>query len=153
MEHGVARCQPSISRTGLVLDDTSVLEGLQNILRRESDGIVGRPNYTYGSRAKDPSKWDSIHQELQTNVSMRMEIGEGGEFVLSGRGELHLAILQGVGERYDTPYFDNLKRYARRPIGTFHALPVARGRQGRRGLTRVAAWPWCWWTSATALPS
>jgi arginine decarboxylase len=42
--------------------------------------------------------------------------------------ELHLAILQGVGERYDTPYFDNLKRYARRPIGTFHALPVARGK-------------------------
>ena len=42
--------------------------------------------------------------------------------------ELHLAILQGVGERYDTPFFDNLKRYARRPIGTFHALPVARGK-------------------------
>jgi arginine decarboxylase len=42
--------------------------------------------------------------------------------------ELHLAILQGIGERYDTPYFDNLKEYARRPIGTFHALPVARGK-------------------------
>jgi arginine decarboxylase len=42
--------------------------------------------------------------------------------------ELHLAILQGIGERYDTPYFDNLKKYARRPIGTFHALPVARGK-------------------------
>ena len=42
--------------------------------------------------------------------------------------ELHLAILQGVGERYDTPYFDNLKNYARRPIGTFHALPIARGK-------------------------
>ncbi|HZN67757.1 MAG TPA: hypothetical protein VFB66_20895 [Tepidisphaeraceae bacterium] len=42
--------------------------------------------------------------------------------------ELHLAVLQGVGERYDTPFFDNLKRYARRPIGTFHALPVARGK-------------------------
>lgn len=42
--------------------------------------------------------------------------------------ELHLSILQGVQERYDTPYFDNLKRYARRPVGTFHALPVARGK-------------------------
>jgi len=42
--------------------------------------------------------------------------------------ELHLAILQGIGERFDTPYFDNLKKYARRPIGTFHALPVARGK-------------------------
>ena len=31
-------------------------------------------------------------------------------------------------ERYDTPFFDNLKKYAQRPIGTFHALPLARGK-------------------------
>jgi arginine decarboxylase len=42
--------------------------------------------------------------------------------------ELHLAILDGVGDRYTTPFFDNLKKYALRPIGTFHALPVARGK-------------------------
>jgi arginine decarboxylase len=42
--------------------------------------------------------------------------------------ELHLSILQGVQDRYDAPYFENLKRYARRPIGTFHALPLARGK-------------------------
>jgi arginine decarboxylase len=42
--------------------------------------------------------------------------------------ELHLAILEGVQARYDTPFFDNLKRYAARPIGTFHALPIARGK-------------------------
>jgi len=42
--------------------------------------------------------------------------------------ELHLSVLQGVNERYDTPFFSNLKKYSRRPIGTFHALPVARGK-------------------------
>src|SRR3954469_12444329 len=42
--------------------------------------------------------------------------------------EVHLAILEGVQNRYETPFFDNLKRYARRPIGTFHALPIARGK-------------------------
>ena len=42
--------------------------------------------------------------------------------------ELHLSILAGVGERYDTPFFENLKKYARRPVGTWHALPVARGK-------------------------
>src|SRR3954468_22301744 len=42
--------------------------------------------------------------------------------------ELHLSILEGVQARYETPFFDNLKRYARRPIGTFHALPIARGK-------------------------
>jgi arginine decarboxylase len=42
--------------------------------------------------------------------------------------ELHLAILEGVLDRYETPFFDNLKKYAQRPIGTFHALPIARGK-------------------------
>jgi len=42
--------------------------------------------------------------------------------------ELHLSILDGIAERYNTPYFDNLQKYAQRPIGTFHALPIARGK-------------------------
>jgi arginine decarboxylase len=42
--------------------------------------------------------------------------------------EVHLSILDGVNDRYETPYFGNLKKYAQRPIGTFHALPVARGK-------------------------
>ena len=42
--------------------------------------------------------------------------------------ELHLSILEGVQARYSTPFFDNLKKYAQRPIATFHALPIARGK-------------------------
>ncbi|MCC7040268.1 MAG: decarboxylase [Burkholderiales bacterium] len=42
--------------------------------------------------------------------------------------EIHLSVLDGIKDRYETPYFDNLKNYAARPIGTFHALPVARGK-------------------------
>ena len=42
--------------------------------------------------------------------------------------EIHLGLLEGISKRYETPYFNNLKNYARRPIGTFHALPVARGK-------------------------
>src|ERR1700758_4905165 len=42
--------------------------------------------------------------------------------------ELHLSILDGVADRFETPYFDNLQKYAQRPMGTFHALPVARGK-------------------------
>jgi arginine decarboxylase len=42
--------------------------------------------------------------------------------------EVHLSILAGVGERFETPFFDNLKRYAQKPVGTFHALPIARGK-------------------------
>jgi GTP-binding protein len=35
---------------------------------------------------------ERIQQELEHNVSMRMEPGEAGQFILSGRGELHLAV-------------------------------------------------------------
>ena len=42
--------------------------------------------------------------------------------------ELHLCIQEGVADRYRTPFFDNLKKYAMRPISTFHALPIARGK-------------------------
>ena len=42
--------------------------------------------------------------------------------------EVHLNIIEGVADRFATPFFDNLKRYASRPIGTFHALPIARGK-------------------------
>ena len=42
--------------------------------------------------------------------------------------ELHLSILDAIADRFETPYFDNLQKYAQRPMGTFHALPVARGK-------------------------
>ena len=42
--------------------------------------------------------------------------------------ELHLSILKGVDERYDTPFFSALKEYSRKPTGVFHALPISRGK-------------------------
>ncbi len=42
--------------------------------------------------------------------------------------ELHLSVLEGIADRFRTPFFDNLKKYALRPISTFHALPIARGK-------------------------
>jgi arginine decarboxylase len=42
--------------------------------------------------------------------------------------ELHLTVLEGIQDRFQAPFFDNLKKYAQRPISTFHALPIARGK-------------------------
>ncbi len=42
--------------------------------------------------------------------------------------ELHLNLLRGVGERYETPFFNALKTYSRKPTGVFHAMPVSRGK-------------------------
>ncbi len=35
---------------------------------------------------------DRIVKELETNISMKMENGEAGDFIISGRGELHLSV-------------------------------------------------------------
>jgi arginine decarboxylase len=42
--------------------------------------------------------------------------------------EMHLSILRGVGDRYQTPFFTALRDYSRQPTGVFHALPISRGR-------------------------
>lgn len=36
--------------------------------------------------------FDRIQKELETNVSLRMEVGKEGDYILSGRGELHLSV-------------------------------------------------------------
>jgi arginine decarboxylase len=41
--------------------------------------------------------------------------------------ELHMTVLDGVRARMKAPFFDALRAYADRPIGNFHALPIARG--------------------------
>ncbi len=42
--------------------------------------------------------------------------------------ELHLSILKGVRDRFDTPFFDALRDYSHKPTGVFHALPISRGK-------------------------
>ncbi|WP_336991953.1 aminotransferase class I/II-fold pyridoxal phosphate-dependent enzyme [Leucobacter sp. VD1] len=41
--------------------------------------------------------------------------------------ELHLSLLRRVSHLYDTPFFSAIQDHARRPVGVFHALPIARG--------------------------
>ena len=41
--------------------------------------------------------------------------------------ELHLTLLRRVSHLVDTPFFSAIQDHARRPVGVFHALPVARG--------------------------
>ncbi|MGB5953303.1 MAG: ornithine decarboxylase, partial [Ornithinimicrobium sp.] len=42
--------------------------------------------------------------------------------------ELHVSILRGITERYQTPFFTALRNYSRQPTGVFHALPISRGK-------------------------
>ncbi|MFA9421207.1 MAG: ornithine decarboxylase, partial [Gammaproteobacteria bacterium] len=42
--------------------------------------------------------------------------------------DLHLNILRGIQLRYETPFFNALRKYSRQPTGVFHAMPISRGK-------------------------
>ncbi len=39
--------------------------------------------------------------------------------------EVHLSVLKGIHERFETPFFSALRRYSQKPTGMFHALPIS----------------------------
>ncbi len=41
--------------------------------------------------------------------------------------ELHLTVLRGIKERFETPFFSALMEYSQKPTGVFHAMPISRG--------------------------
>ena len=47
-------------------------------------------------------------------------------FSRNDRMDLHLSILAEITDRYHTPFFLALQKYAKRPGGVFHAMPISR---------------------------
>jgi len=41
--------------------------------------------------------------------------------------ELHLTIISGINERFDTPFYKALTEYSKKPTSVFHAMPISRG--------------------------
>jgi hypothetical protein len=73
-------------------------KSLHNILRKESNGYVGIPNYCIktnsGRKAKGiPSSWPKIHDELKNNTlpTRRKSCGGGRNSTASGLGQLLIA--------------------------------------------------------------
>ncbi|MFO0726569.1 MAG: hypothetical protein U1E65_22475 [Myxococcota bacterium] len=74
-------------------------QGLHNILSRESDGQVGRPNYTYGARARDPSQWASVQEELRNGVRTTRSSATGlGQLLLSNVDRYYPDGRRGIGD-------------------------------------------------------
>ena len=46
--------------------------------------------------------------------------------------DLHYCLLNGIRERFSTPFFHALQAYSRKPMGSFHALPVSRAQSIQR---------------------
>lgn len=74
-------------------------QALHNILSRESGGVVGRPNYTYGSRANDRSQWDNIHNELKNGrITARSSATGLGQLLLSNVDRYYPNGRAGIGD-------------------------------------------------------
>lgn len=72
--------------------------GLHNILRRESNGKVGVPNYTYGARARDPSRWGEVHNELRNGrITARSSATGLGQLLLNNVERYYPDGRRGIG--------------------------------------------------------
>lgn len=76
--------------------------GLINLLNAESGGKVGVPNYTYGERARDPSQWASVHDELRAgNITARSSATGLGQLLLSNVERYYPSGRQGIGNPHE----------------------------------------------------
>lgn len=41
--------------------------------------------------------------------------------------ELHLTIISGINDRFETPFYTALTEYSKKPTSVFHAMPISRG--------------------------
>ncbi len=84
----------------------------------------------------------SMMQELRPEIDLYLLSDESVEFIAGNVGktfrrvfyqhddylELHLNLLRGIQERFETPFFNALRTYSRKPTGVFHAMPISRGK-------------------------
>lgn len=78
-----------------------------------------------------------MRAEIDTYYIADMAVSQLGDKMLDGfrrvfyrtedLQEIHLSLIQGVKERYETPFFSALMDYSRKPTGVFHAMPISRG--------------------------
>jgi arginine decarboxylase len=90
------------------------------------------PSWTLGKALK--SLRPELDLFLVTDDPVRNIAGHTGKefrrvfYHLEDYLELHLSILRGIDDRYDTPFFNALRKYSHRPTGVFHAMPISRGK-------------------------
>ncbi|MDZ7577758.1 MAG: hypothetical protein U0904_06245 [Candidatus Nanopelagicales bacterium] len=122
-------------RSDVKLRSDSPLE----FFRREAD-LLAQMEQTSGLHMHGPLLGAAIRRlrpelDLYLTVDAEGQLPDPEDQALFNRvfyrrehpAEIHMATIDGVRRRYRTPFFDALKEYAKRPIGNFHALPIARG--------------------------
>jgi LysM repeat protein len=82
-----------------VPEDWARSSALRNLLDSESDGWVGRPNYTYGARHRDHARWDEVHDELRRGRITADSSATGlGQLLLRNVDEYYPSGRAGIGD-------------------------------------------------------
>ncbi|MEZ5513665.1 MAG: aminotransferase class I/II-fold pyridoxal phosphate-dependent enzyme [Steroidobacteraceae bacterium] len=129
--------QSVVIRPGLTGKSRNQIEFLRRYIRR----IGGRELASYDAEVWQFELSRLLH-EIRPEIDIYLVTDESVEVIagLELRGcrrvfynqddflELHVNIQRGVDARYETPFFNALKQYSRRPTGVFHALPISRGK-------------------------
>jgi hypothetical protein len=100
---------------------------LRYILSRESGGVVGIPNYTYGWKAKEASCWPMIHQELRNGVVSARSSATGlGQLLLSNVRTYYPSGPSGIGDPLEEAV--GMLRYIEKRYGTPAAARACYGK-------------------------
>lgn len=95
----------------------------------------------YASESMDPIKIASSIHALRPSIDLYCITDDHQAFtrieyrryfkrmiyVMDSFLDLHYAILTGIRDRFETPFFSAIQAYSRKPKGVFHALPISRG--------------------------
>jgi arginine decarboxylase len=127
--------QACIVRTELQLRSQVDLHGIHHFLPQmdkeiEQRSLVDRVRLLGEAIAELRPELDLY---LVGHAAIEAIAGELGErfkrvFLKQDALEMHLSILRGFSNRYQTPFFTALREYSRQPTGVFHALPISRGK-------------------------
>ncbi|MBK8015180.1 MAG: peptidoglycan-binding protein [Deltaproteobacteria bacterium] len=72
------------------------------LMMKESGGRVGAVNYTYGSRAKDPSQWASVHNELRSGrISAKSSATGLFQHLSSNANKYYPSGTRGIGNAHE----------------------------------------------------
>lgn len=90
---------------------------LIKIVTAESNGWVGRPNYQYGERSEDKSRWASVHDELRRGIKPPHSSATGlGQLIISNVDAYYPSGSAGIGVAVEEAV--GMLRYIRKRYGT-----------------------------------
>lgn len=103
---------------------------LRFLLARESGGIVGIPNYTYGWRWREAACWPMIHEQIRNKIATTRSTASGlGQLLGSNTAAYYPSGRAGIGDAFEEAV--GMLAYIKDRYGTPAAARACYGRGGK----------------------